>query len=105
MAGTPHFCGDGTIDALTEQWLKANGLDEYDRLLMRPNGERRPASEFKVEVIEALREEYQIVCAFEDRLDVADALRTSGTPVYLFGAGVPVEFLPSGCPRRRLRCS
>ena len=82
LTGRPEY-----TRPLTEQWLKANGLDEYDRLLMRPDGERRPASEFKVEVIEKLRDEYQIVCAFEDRLDVADALRTGGTPVYLFGAG------------------
>jgi beta-phosphoglucomutase-like phosphatase (HAD superfamily) len=71
----------------TEKWLKANGLTEYDRLLMRPPGEYRPAGRFKVEVVERLRDEYELVCAFEDRADVAHALRGAGLPVFLYGAG------------------
>lgn len=71
----------------TQRWLKANGLDEYDQLLMRPHGERRHAGEFKVEVIQELRERYELVCAFEDRLDVAEHLRSGGLPVFLYGAG------------------
>ncbi|HET7273943.1 MAG TPA: HAD family acid phosphatase [Longimicrobiaceae bacterium] len=72
----------------TERWLKANGLDDCDDLLMRPAGDRRHAGEFKVEVIQALRERYELVCAFEDRMDVAERLRTSGLPVFLYGAGM-----------------
>jgi beta-phosphoglucomutase-like phosphatase (HAD superfamily) len=71
----------------TERWLRANGLTEYDDLLMRPEGEYRPAGFFKVEVIEGLRGRYELVCAFEDRIDVADALREAGVPVFLYGAG------------------
>ena len=71
----------------TQRWLKANGLDEFDLLLMRPHGERRHAGEFKVEVIQELRETYEIVCAFEDRIDVAEHLRQSGLAVFLYGAG------------------
>lgn len=71
----------------TERWLKANGLDEYDELLMRPAGERRHAGEFKVDEISKLRERYELVCAFEDRIDVAEHLRLSGLPVFLYGAG------------------
>jgi beta-phosphoglucomutase-like phosphatase (HAD superfamily) len=73
--------------AKTEAWLKANGLTGYDRLEMRPEGETRPAGVFKAEVIAALREELELVCAFEDRLDVAEALRGAGLPVFLYGAG------------------
>ena len=72
----------------TEKWLRANGLDDYDRLVMRPTGERRPAGYFKAEAVAALREEYELVCAFEDRIDVADALRLAGVPVFLYGAGM-----------------
>lgn len=72
----------------TERWLKANGLDDFDRLLMRPNGERRHAGEFKVDEIQKLRQEYELVCAFEDRMDVAEHLRASGLPVFLYGAGM-----------------
>lgn len=71
----------------TERWLEANGLSEYDRLLMRPEGEFRPAGRFKMEVVEALREEYELICAFEDRIDVAEHLREVGVPVFLYGAG------------------
>ena len=71
----------------TERWLKANGLTEYDRLLMRPPGEFRKAGAFKVDEIARLRREYELVCAFEDRRDVADALREAGLPVFLYGAG------------------
>lgn len=71
----------------TQRWLKANGLDDFDLLLMRPHGERRPAGEFKVEVVRDLRERYQLICAFEDRIDVAERLRQSGLPVFLYGAG------------------
>lgn len=71
----------------TQRWLKANGLDDFDQLLMRPHGERRHAGEFKVDVIQQLRERYDLICAFEDRLDVAEHLRRGGLPVFLYGAG------------------
>jgi beta-phosphoglucomutase-like phosphatase (HAD superfamily) len=71
----------------TEAWLRANGLTDYDELIMRPEGEFRPAGEFKVDEVRALRERYELVCAFEDRIDVADHLRRSGVPVFLYGAG------------------
>jgi phosphoglycolate phosphatase-like HAD superfamily hydrolase len=71
----------------TEAWLEANGLTEYDDLLMRPEGEFRPAGEFKYDVVMHLQRRYEIVCAFEDRIDVADHLREAGIAVFLFGAG------------------
>ena len=71
----------------TERWLQANGLTDYDTLVMRPEGERRPAGLFKTDAVAALRAEYEIVCAFEDRIDVAGHLREAGVPVFLYGAG------------------
>lgn len=71
----------------TERWLAAQGLTGYDELLMRPEGEGRPAGLFKADEIVKLRERYHLVCAFEDRLDVAEHLRRAGVPVFLFGAG------------------
>jgi beta-phosphoglucomutase-like phosphatase (HAD superfamily) len=71
----------------TMRWLEANGLTDYDALIMRPEGELRPAGFFKVEVVRRLRREYELVCAFEDRIDVADQLRQAGVPVFLYGAG------------------
>lgn len=82
LTGRPEFTRERT-----ERWLKANGLAEYDRLVMRPDGERRHAGEFKVDEIRRLRGEYELICAFEDRIDVAEHLRQSGLPVFLYGAG------------------
>lgn len=82
LTGRPEF-----TRPKTERWLKANGLDEFDLLVMRPAGERRHAGEFKVEEIARLGEEYELICAFEDRIDVAEHLRKGGLPVFLYGAG------------------
>jgi beta-phosphoglucomutase-like phosphatase (HAD superfamily) len=71
----------------TEAWLRANGLTDYDRLMMRPHDEARSAGGFKANAIAELRREFELVCAFEDRLDVAEALRRAGLPVFLYGAG------------------
>jgi len=72
----------------TERWLRANGLTEYDALIMRPRDERRPAGFFKADEVARLRRDYELVCAFEDRIDVADHLREAGIPVFLYGAGM-----------------
>lgn len=84
LTGRPEFTREKTV-----RWLKANGLDEYDRLVMRPaEGDWRPAGEFKTDRVQELREEFELVCAFEDRIDVADSLRRAGVPVFLYGAGM-----------------
>lgn len=82
LTGRPEYTRPKTV-----RWLEANGLTEYDALIMRPDGERRPAGFFKADVVERLRREYELVCAFEDRIDVAEQLRQAGVPVFLYGAG------------------
>ena len=82
LTGRPEFTREKT-----ERWLQANGLSGYDLLVMRPEGEARHAGVFKVDEIQKLRERYHLVCAFEDRIDVAEHLRVSGVPVFLYGAG------------------
>lgn len=82
LTGRPDF-----TRPKTERWLQANGLAEYDLLVMRPEGEKRHAGEFKVDEVRKLRERYELVCAFEDRIDVAEHLRLTGVPVFLYGAG------------------
>ena len=83
LTGRPEYTRPKTL-----RWLEANGLTDYDRLIMRPESERRPAGYFKVEAVARLRREYEVVCAFEDRIDVADHLREAGVPVFLYGAGM-----------------
>lgn len=83
LTGRPQWTRPKTV-----RWLEANGLTDYDLLVMRPEGDGRPAGYFKVEAVARLRREYEIVCAFEDRIDVADHLRDAGIPVFLYGAGM-----------------
>lgn len=82
LTGRPEYTRPKTM-----RWLQANGLTEYDALIMRPDGEYRPAGFFKADVVDDLRREYELVCAFEDRIDVAEQLRQAGVPVFLYGAG------------------
>ena len=82
LTGRPEYTRPKTL-----RWLRANGLTEYDALIMRPEGEHRPAGFFKADVVDGLRREYELVCAFEDRIDVARMLREAGVPVFLYGAG------------------
>jgi beta-phosphoglucomutase-like phosphatase (HAD superfamily) len=82
LTGRPEYTRPKTL-----RWLQANGLTEYDRLIMRPEGEHRPAGYFKAEAVERLWREYELVCAFEDRIDVARMIREAGVPVFLYGAG------------------
>jgi phosphoglycolate phosphatase-like HAD superfamily hydrolase len=83
LTGRPQWTRPKTV-----RWLEANGLTDYDLLVMRPEGDGRPAGYFKVEAVARLRREYEIVCAFEDRIDVANHLREAGIPVFLYGAGM-----------------
>ncbi|CAN5185072.1 hypothetical protein BH23GEM4_BH23GEM4_22120 [soil metagenome] len=82
LTGRPEYTRPST-----ERWLAEHGMEGYDVLLMRPPGEARHAGEWKAEEIVRLRERYRLVCAFEDRIDVAEHLRLAGVPVFLFGAG------------------
>lgn len=82
LTGRPEYTRPKTM-----RWLEANGLTAYDALIMRPDGEYRPAGFFKADVVDDLRREYELVCAFEDRIDVAEQLRQAGVPVFLYGAG------------------
>lgn len=83
LTGRPEYTRPKTL-----RWLEANGLTDYDHLLMRPEDERRPAGHFKAETVGRLRRDYELVCAFEDRIDVAEAFRQAGVPVFLYGAGM-----------------
>ncbi|MDF1565288.1 MAG: HAD family acid phosphatase [Deltaproteobacteria bacterium] len=37
--------------SVTAHWLAANGLGDYEHLIMRPHGDRRPGVEFKTEIV------------------------------------------------------
>ena len=74
------------IRAKTERWLQANGLVEYDHLLMRADDDWRPNGEYKADRVRELLNHYEVVCAFEDQTRTAEWLRRAGIPVFLYGA-------------------
>lgn len=59
----------------TENWLQAYKVP-YDRLIMRPAGDRTPNPVFKVDVIDKLRDDgHEVVLFVDDYAAVADAIR------------------------------
>lgn len=72
----------------TEAWLRAHDI-RYDALLMRPNNDRRPDYEAKKDLFEKdevlSNNKENIVCVFEDRLQVAKMWRDLGLEVCVCG--------------------
>jgi phosphoglycolate phosphatase-like HAD superfamily hydrolase len=73
------------LRADTQVWLEEHGI-AFDDLFMRPVNERKPDYEVKRDIYRNyLKEKYQVVAAFEDRLQVAKMWREEGVPVLLCG--------------------
>lgn len=63
---------------LTAGWLDRHGA-RWDLLVLRRGGDHRPAPQFKVRVLEALRgAEFEVLAAFDDDAGVLDAYRSHG---------------------------
>jgi hypothetical protein len=67
--------------AATERWLADQGLGGH-RVLMRDDGDRRPAARFKLDVIEALRTDRQLDVVVDDDPDVLAAVAALGVPTF-----------------------
>ncbi len=65
----------------TQRWLDAQGLGGH-RLLMRPMADRRPSAVFKVEVLEGLAADDEIVAVVDDTVPVVEAVRAAGFPTF-----------------------
>lgn len=64
--------------SVCEQWLRTNGLP-YDRLLMRPAGDRRPDTVVKREIHEReIEPDYDVVLVVDDRPGVVEMWRSLG---------------------------
>ncbi|HEX7355491.1 MAG TPA: hypothetical protein VF288_11745 [Mycobacteriales bacterium] len=66
--------------ALTEAWIERHGLPR-GRLLMRPDGDHRPARAFKIEQLRAVRRRRAIALVVDDDPEVVRLLRANGLPV------------------------
>jgi hypothetical protein len=67
---------------VTEQWLAAQGLPTH-RLVMRPEGDRRPAKFFKAGQLMRLGRETDIAIVVDDDPEVVAQLTADGWPVHV----------------------
>jgi predicted kinase len=63
---------DGSCKGLTEFWLNFHNIP-FDELLMRPAGDFRKDSVIKKEIyLNNIKERYNVLCVYDDRLQVLD---------------------------------
>jgi len=63
---------------ITERWLAANNIP-WDLLLMRPHGNTKPTTEYKVSVLlEHFIFPENVACAYDDRPDIVAAYTAAG---------------------------
>jgi hypothetical protein len=75
------------LRAASEDWLNENGIP-FHQLYMRSEGDNRPDSIVKVELLDRIREEWgDPYLWFDDRNSVVDAIRTAGVRVLQVAPG------------------
>jgi hypothetical protein len=70
------------LEAPTRRWLASNGIGDHP-LVMRDQGDRRPAAVVKVELLRELARHRPIGIVVDDDPAVIDAVREAGFPVRL----------------------
>jgi HAD superfamily, subfamily IIIB (Acid phosphatase) len=65
----------------TVEWLAGHGLGTH-RLVMRPEGDRRPAAQVKSQLVAALARDREIGIVVDDDALVLEALRAAGFPTF-----------------------
>lgn len=76
LTGRPERCR-----AETEGWLRSHDLGDH-RLVMRPEGLRRPAAEVKVELLARLAGGRQVAMVVDDDTTVVSAMAAAGHPTF-----------------------
>jgi thiamine monophosphate synthase len=82
LSGRPERCREDTL-----AWLHRHGLPE-GRVLLRPQGDRRPARLVKVETLDRLAAERRVAVFVDDDPQVLEAARTAGYDV------LPADWMP-----------
>ncbi|CAN5858171.1 hypothetical protein BH18ACT2_BH18ACT2_20030 [soil metagenome] len=67
---------------VTETWLDEHGLGRHE-LIMRPDGDHRPAPVVKVELLAAIAAERPIAVVVDDDRRVLEAVAAAGHPTFL----------------------
>ncbi len=76
LTGRPAWCR-----ADTEQWLEAHGMGGH-RLVMRPEGTRRPAAEVKLELLDGLAQGREVAVVVDDDPLVIAAMERAGRTTF-----------------------
>jgi hypothetical protein len=76
LSGRPERCRDDTVE-----WFEANGLPT-GRLLLRPDGDRRPARAFKLDRLVQLAGARELAVFVDDDPAVCEAARRRGFVVF-----------------------
>jgi hypothetical protein len=76
VTGRPNRLRDDTVE-----WLEEHGLGGH-RLMMRPDGDRRPAAQVKRQLVVALARDREIGIVVDDDALVLQALREAGYPTF-----------------------
>lgn len=80
VSGRPDSCRD-----MTERWLKSHEI-EYTALFMRKTDDNRNDSIIKREIYEAeIKDKYQVMGWFDDRLRVCREIHALGLPLFRVG--------------------
>lgn len=74
LTGRPHRLRDDTL-----QWLERHGLGGH-RLVMRPDGDRRPAALVKIRLLRDLSQGREVAVVVDDDPVVVAALEDAGYP-------------------------
>jgi phosphoglycolate phosphatase-like HAD superfamily hydrolase len=69
------------LERLTREWLARHGLDGHD-LVMRPDGDRRPAAQVKPGLLRQYAGEREVAIVVDDDPDVIAALAAVGYPTF-----------------------
>ena len=76
LTGRPHRLAEDT-----ERWLTQEGVGGH-RLVMRPEGDRRPAATVKVELLRELARGRRVAVVVDDDRDVIQTMRDAGFPTF-----------------------
>lgn len=70
------------LERATRGWLERHGLGGH-RLVMRPNGDRRPAAQVKVDLLGSLADHREVAVVLDDDPMVLRAMERAGYPIRL----------------------
>ncbi|HJR25935.1 MAG TPA: hypothetical protein VJ804_10705 [Acidimicrobiales bacterium] len=76
LTGRPRW-----LEGVTRAWLEEHGLGGH-RLVMRPDDDRRPAAQLKVEALHRLADGRVVGIVVDDDRRVVDAMAAAGFPTF-----------------------